>query len=80
MLVVLVLLIGVHPVADEFVHEAAFICAVIALAGLVALPLVGGKPTPLRRSPERGRPPPRAACLVTTLSVAIEPSSVPLRR
>ena len=57
MLVVFVLLVGVHPVSDEFVHEAAFICAVIALAGVLVPPLVGVKPSPVRTRPEKRRPP-----------------------
>lgn len=76
----LVLLIGLHPVSDEFVHEAAFICAAIALTGLVVLPLVGGRASAIRRNPERRRPAPCAVCPVAELSFVDGASSFPLRR
>ena len=51
MLVVFVLLVGVHPVSDEFVHEAAFICAVIALAGVLVLATRRCKAEPRSHAP-----------------------------
>ena len=60
-LVVLVLLIGLHPVADEFVEEAVLICAVIALAGVVVIPLVGGRPSLQPKDSAREQSSPRAA-------------------
>ena len=51
MLVVFVLLVGVHPVSDEFVHEAAFICAVIALAGVLVLTTRRCKAEPRSHAP-----------------------------
>lgn len=80
LLVLLVLLIGLHPVSDEFVHEAAFICAVVVLAGLVVLPLVGDKPRPSRKTEEEGRPAPDPASSVAKHFLSEEPSSFPLRR
>jgi len=60
-LVLLVLLIGLHPVADEFVEEAVLICAVIALAGVVVIPLVGGRPSLQPKDSARKQSSPRAA-------------------
>ena len=80
LLVLLVLLIGLHPVSDEFVHEAAFICAVVVLAGLVVLPLVGGSPRPSRTTTETGRPAPCPARSVAKHFLTTEPGSFPLRR
>ena len=79
-LVVLVLLIGLHPVSDEFVHEAAFICAVIALAGLLVLPIIGVRPSPVRTREAKRRPPPRPAAPVPRLCLIDVHSSFPLRR
>jgi hypothetical protein len=79
-LVVLVLLIGVHPVADEFVEEAALICAVIALAGVIVVPLIGARPSPRRRDPGR-KSPPRPAFQSPALFLPDDQEpSFPLRR
>jgi len=79
--VVLVFLIGLHPVADEFVEEAALICAVIALAGAIVLPFVGGKPSLRPQDPGRRRSPPRPACQSPALSLSDDQErSFPLRR
>jgi len=80
LLVVLVLLIGLHPVADEFVEHAALICAVIALAGLIVIPPVGVTPSPLPKRPAQKRSPPRAAFPVARLCLADGQDYFPLRR
>ena len=79
-LVFLVLLIGLHPVSDEFVEHAALICAAIALAGLIVIPLVGGKPSRLPKHPARKRSPPHAKFRTPGLCLADSQSSFPLRR
>ena len=80
-LVLLVLLIGLHPVADEFVEEAALICAVIALAGLIVVPLVGAKPALRPKDAGRKRSPPRADFQSPALSLLDDQErSFPLRR
>jgi energy-converting hydrogenase Eha subunit A len=80
-LVLLVLLIGLHPAADEFVEGATLIYAVIALAGLIVVPLVRGRPSLLPNDPARKRSRPRAAFQSAALSLLDDQQpSFPLRR
>jgi len=78
-LVVLVLLIGLHVVADEFVEEAALICAVMVVSGLIVVPLAREKPSILLKL-VRKRSPPRAASRALRLRLADGQGSFPLRR
>lgn len=79
-LVVLVLLIGLHPVADHFVEHAALTCAVIALVGAIVVPAVGGKPSPLPDRPAEVRLPAGASVRIARVCLADGQGSFPLRR
>jgi hypothetical protein len=77
--VLLVFLVALHPLADEFVEEAELICAVIIPVGVAILPRVGTKPRPLQSTTRRRRP-----SLVALPGPAVSPlggsGSFPLRR
>jgi hypothetical protein len=79
-LVLLVLLIGLHVVADEFVEEAALVCAVSALAGLIVIPLAGERSGRLPPRQPRKRSSPVAASRAPALSLRNDQRSFPLRR
>lgn len=80
MLILVVLLIGLHPVADHFVEEAAAMCTVIVLAGLIVVPLAGGTPSHPRELRTQRRSPQLTAVPVRRLSLADGQTFFPLRR
>jgi hypothetical protein len=80
MLILVVLLIGLHPVADHFVEEAAAMCTVIALAGLIVVPLAGGRPSHPPEPRTQKRSPQRMVFRVCRVCLADGQGSFPLRR
>jgi hypothetical protein len=78
LVVVLLALVGVHPVLDAC-EEAALICEVIVLTAAIVLPRVGEGPTPRPQGPAPKRPRP-SPCRAPSLCFSADQYSFPLRR
>ncbi len=79
LVLVLLALVAVHPVSDEFVEEAALMCEVIVLTAAIVVSRMGEGPTPRLESPAPKRPQPSPS-RAPSLCFSAHQYCFPLRR